>query len=618
MHWKKRSNSLPISLQDIDTQTSRIHTLLRSGRETSAANSTYINQIIVILKTHAAATPEFTYWKARLDECLSLFAPIRKLPSEILSEIFTLAVYSSSRPGQMPWKIAAVCSYWRTVSLGIPQIWTVVPLTMDLEHDDDEDIGDALDRVDVLLSRSNKSPLTLDLTIKQNFEEDWDIGDDYDIFLATLKTQVHRWRHLKIQYRCTKYHQYDDSSSSPAPTLLYRFIHSGAPHIHSLDLDVSELAAEFFVDMLDSLSAPRSPGLRTLRLVHRSRYISPHILADSSLPFNQLTNLNVKVTSTAAVLMLKLCPNLISAKFVVPAAAEPLYFLANYSEDDLNFQVMTAMEAKVKELTLADDFHRREDLLSCGLEHEATVQHPYVRPRLRSLTLRVFKNTVSSGQTPFITFCRILGAVTCPSLSSLSLISDAHKGYFPNDHGSTGDNSTGGLLVAINFLLLRSKASLETLDLHSIPFSDGELFELFEATPSLTSLTIKEAPNDPICGETFESLSTYLMEKLTYRSPSPPTPSSLSDQSEGESPKSRYLLPKLEHLTLEALKDWKDHSFESMLESRTSGMDGVAKMQSICLKLIGKEYLDVKRVRKLRDEGLKVHVSFPSKPKAKG
>lgn len=62
-------------------------------------------------------------------------SPIRKLPPEILSEIFLFAAAGSSirwpsrrDDSDMPWLLGKICSYWRTVSLSLPQLWSDIHL----------------------------------------------------------------------------------------------------------------------------------------------------------------------------------------------------------------------------------------------------------------------------------------------------------------------------------------------------------------------------------------------------------------------------------------------------------------------------------------------------------
>lgn len=64
-------------------------------------------------------------------------SPIRKLPPEILGEIFLFAASGSTirwpsrqggNDGGMPWLLGRICSYWRTVSLSLPQLWSEIHL----------------------------------------------------------------------------------------------------------------------------------------------------------------------------------------------------------------------------------------------------------------------------------------------------------------------------------------------------------------------------------------------------------------------------------------------------------------------------------------------------------
>ncbi|PBK65171.1 hypothetical protein ARMSODRAFT_446205 [Armillaria solidipes] len=65
----------------------------------------------------------------------SYLAPIRRLPVELLGEIFSEvcafpfgnAVCETLRsPAQTPLLIASVCSHWRSICLSFPQLWSVM------------------------------------------------------------------------------------------------------------------------------------------------------------------------------------------------------------------------------------------------------------------------------------------------------------------------------------------------------------------------------------------------------------------------------------------------------------------------------------------------------------
>ncbi|KAK0443213.1 hypothetical protein EV421DRAFT_537631 [Armillaria borealis] len=84
----------------------------------------------------------------------SYLAPIRRLPVELLCEIFSEACTfpfgkalreSLQSPPQIPLLIASVCSYWRSICLSFPQLWSVMFVKAD----------------DINLSKSTKNFLSL-------------------------------------------------------------------------------------------------------------------------------------------------------------------------------------------------------------------------------------------------------------------------------------------------------------------------------------------------------------------------------------------------------------------------------------------------------------------------
>ncbi|KAH6906797.1 hypothetical protein BKA70DRAFT_1563599 [Coprinopsis sp. MPI-PUGE-AT-0042] len=85
---------------------------------------------------------ESKYWALRdeVEGLRSLCPPVRRLPTEVLADIFLLAhgedyihfpSWSSclGRSWSLPWSLAAVCFYWRTVAINLPQLWSSVSFT---------------------------------------------------------------------------------------------------------------------------------------------------------------------------------------------------------------------------------------------------------------------------------------------------------------------------------------------------------------------------------------------------------------------------------------------------------------------------------------------------------
>ncbi|KAJ7465915.1 hypothetical protein FB451DRAFT_1041076, partial [Mycena latifolia] len=97
----------------------------------------------------------------------SIISPIRRLPPEILGEIFSFSVYATYYFGdisevsgplanQAPWVFTHVCRRWAAVALGTPMLWTMIFLDLDR-------LGErgAVSMTKLWLARSRNLPLTL-------------------------------------------------------------------------------------------------------------------------------------------------------------------------------------------------------------------------------------------------------------------------------------------------------------------------------------------------------------------------------------------------------------------------------------------------------------------------
>ena len=71
----------------------------------------------------------------RITRHQAILSPIRKLPTEILAEIFLHAADDSkvvwprkNGEGEIPLLLGKICSYWRTLSHALPQLWSKIRL----------------------------------------------------------------------------------------------------------------------------------------------------------------------------------------------------------------------------------------------------------------------------------------------------------------------------------------------------------------------------------------------------------------------------------------------------------------------------------------------------------
>ena len=115
----------------------------------------------------------------------SLFAPIRRLPAEILSEIFLLAFIVS---GCSALRLMRVCRFWRLVLLTTPRFWSTIIVRT----------WTSIDLVEFLLERTGR--VTLDVEIDTDSDSGTDVSNPNEPFaaLAMVAKTSARWKNLTI------------------------------------------------------------------------------------------------------------------------------------------------------------------------------------------------------------------------------------------------------------------------------------------------------------------------------------------------------------------------------------------------------------------------------------
>ncbi|KAL1752844.1 hypothetical protein FB107DRAFT_292830 [Schizophyllum commune] len=125
----------------------------------------------------------------------ALLAPVRRLPREILSEIFLFAATFSSRidshsvfPVHRKYAFATVCRMWRSVARSTPDLWADIRLT----RNEKPGTLKLLER-DLRLAKTR----ALHVQLVQGAGEYWDATSRacYNLVLA----QQHRWRSLRLE-----------------------------------------------------------------------------------------------------------------------------------------------------------------------------------------------------------------------------------------------------------------------------------------------------------------------------------------------------------------------------------------------------------------------------------
>ena len=119
----------------------------------------------------------------------AILAPIRRLPAEILAEIFVLCMnsdISSFDLTQSPLLVGQVCKGWRQVALSTQTLWSSITVT-DYHRNSSE-------MAKLWMSRATSAPLTirLDSTLRHS--------STIEPAIAVLVQYCDRWQHLDINF----------------------------------------------------------------------------------------------------------------------------------------------------------------------------------------------------------------------------------------------------------------------------------------------------------------------------------------------------------------------------------------------------------------------------------
>ncbi|KAJ7646493.1 hypothetical protein FB45DRAFT_732704 [Roridomyces roridus] len=130
-----------------------------------------------------------------------ILAPIRRLPTELLAEIFKVAAREASAwgclPGRLPPRtLIRVCRRWADVALGTPSLWSRAYLNLD-------DMGvreEAVTMTQLLHQRSGNTPLTIRIYQFKAPRQSLPIVPN--VALAVLNVALahcDRWQHVEFR-----------------------------------------------------------------------------------------------------------------------------------------------------------------------------------------------------------------------------------------------------------------------------------------------------------------------------------------------------------------------------------------------------------------------------------
>jgi hypothetical protein len=230
---------------------------------------------------------------SQMQRLQKLLSPVRKLPREVLSEIFLYCdptfrigpdgIHAPSR------SIAAVCTYWRSIALSDRQLWTDISL----------DIRTTLEaqvvhqEIESILDLSKDALLSINLEDSE-IEDDEDYPGTHTSSFTLLLAQSHRWKKLRLALRPTIW---------PAQLLL--------PGLDLQNLESLEISLDTDPDEVEKIDASFATARKLTSISLQHVYDLGLAL---SLPWNQITYFSFNGYDTDCFLSLASgCPQLIKA-----------------------------------------------------------------------------------------------------------------------------------------------------------------------------------------------------------------------------------------------------------------------------------------------------------------
>jgi len=231
----------------------------------------YVQAILDELRLKRESLRKFTI------EHDAFLAPIRRLPAEILIEIFMLCMnydLSSFSPNRSPSLFGQVCRGWRQVALSTQKLWSSITVTY---------YRPSSAKAKLWISRASSAPLTI--CLNSVHPQTGRVGKIQPV-IAVLAQHCDRWRHLEL---CL-----DDSMLPCFSSIKHR------------------------LPWLESIRIERPTGLHELDVFEvaprlRSFFSGPYVyLTRLKFPWHQLTDLNAHMHTIIECLnALQLVPNLV-------------------------------------------------------------------------------------------------------------------------------------------------------------------------------------------------------------------------------------------------------------------------------------------------------------------
>ncbi|KAJ7635767.1 hypothetical protein DFH06DRAFT_1220366 [Mycena polygramma] len=139
------SNEVPL-----DAEIRAVGTIVADGQQQADALNAQITDLQTILTRLVRKRDETV---ERVLRHSAILAPVRRVPMELLCEIFALTLLGDDTAGRPPWYLAHICRSWRFSALAYPSLWTSITIP-NSRHS-------MLPMIETQLLRSADAPLTV-------------------------------------------------------------------------------------------------------------------------------------------------------------------------------------------------------------------------------------------------------------------------------------------------------------------------------------------------------------------------------------------------------------------------------------------------------------------------
>ncbi|KAJ7212595.1 hypothetical protein GGX14DRAFT_519442 [Mycena pura] len=187
-------NMLHTNFVPSDAQCDYLRAFLVDPRKKLAGLAEKISQLQAMLEE---TTKKHDELKQYIDAHLALLAPMRRLPGDILREIFVQTLPSTRNtaisPTEGPLLVSQVCRLWQSTALTTPRLWASIHIVIP----DKKRLYRLLDVVGSWLSRSGTVPLAVSVAFSKLW---WNVQPPPDVspVLALIASVCGRWKDLEI------------------------------------------------------------------------------------------------------------------------------------------------------------------------------------------------------------------------------------------------------------------------------------------------------------------------------------------------------------------------------------------------------------------------------------